>query len=192
MPYKVKDIKKVYENKLKMINENIKYYGEMDRDTLVNKCVNTFDFINEQVDVLEDKNIKVEYILVNDTLHVSVVTDCEKYCYSFNPDVCNVEKGKFLKQTGNIYLNMMIKQALINEINNISLPNDTKLYYNNNNRALFAKEYSLVGEYNVNLKKGNNEYKLTKDALKAETSEVPSWVVNELEEKKCKKLFRRR
>ena len=26
MSYKVKDIKKVYEDKLKMINENIKYY----------------------------------------------------------------------------------------------------------------------------------------------------------------------
>ena len=192
MSYKVKDIKKVYEDKLKMINENIKYYGEMDRDLLVNKSVNTFDFINEQVDVLEDKNIKVEYVLVNDTLHVSVTTDCEKYTYTFNPENCDVKKDKFLKQTGNMYLNMMIKQALINEINDISLANDIKLNYNNNNKALFTKEYSLVGEYSVNIKKGNNKYKLTKDALKAETDEVPSWVANELEEKKCKKLFRRR
>ena len=192
MSYKVKDIKKIYENKLKMLNENIKNFGEMDRAELVKKYVNTFNFINEQVDILEDNNVAIEYVFENNNLTVYVNANGEKYSYSFSPEYCDIKKDKLLNQTGNMYLNMILKQNLIEEINNINLTKDVKLNYNINNKAIFTSEYSLVGEYDVNLKKDNKEYKLSKDALKMEVNEVPAWVANELENKKCKKLFRRR
>lgn len=195
MAYTVKEIKKIYENKINEINKNIEHYGNMDRNQVVESNIDTFDFINDQVDVLNDDRIKVEYEYNNNSLLVTVYTNDKTYSYNFNCNNCDIKKGdNLLSQTGKIYLNMFVKERLINEINNISITKDTKLNFNNTNKALFTKEHNYIGSAVINIKKEDKMMAISKNMEKIEINEneIPNWVKEELSKNKIRKIFRRR
>lgn len=195
MAYTIKEVKKIYENKINELNKNLENYGNLDRNQVVENNLNTFDFVNEQVDILNDENIKIEYEFINDNLEVTVCINDKKYSYNFNCNNCNINKGdKLLPQTGNVYLNMFIKNQLINEINNIKLDEQTRLNYANPNKALFTNEYNYVGQPVINIKNDNKIITISKQLEKVEINEneIPEWVKQELNNNKVRKIFRRR
>ncbi len=195
MAYTIKEIKKIYENKFKEINKNIEFYGNIDRNQVVEHNIDTFDYINEQVDILDDDKIRVEYEFNNNMLLVTVYTNDKTYSYNFNCDNCDIKKGDLLlSQTGRVYLNMFVKNQLVNEINNIKIANNAKLIVANSNKALFTKEHNYIGGSNINIKKNEEIISISKNMEKIEINEneIPNWVKEELSKNKIRKIFRRR
>lgn len=195
MAYTIKEIKKIYENKFNEINKNIEFYGNIDRNQVVEHNIDTFDYINEQVDILDDDKIRVEYEFNNNMLLVTVYTNDKTYSYNFNCDNCDIKKGDLLlSQTGRVYLNMFVKNQLVNEINNIKIANNAKLIVANSNKALFTKEHNYIGGSNINIKKNEEIISISKNMEKVEINEneIPNWVKEELSKNKIRKIFRRR
>lgn len=195
MAYTIKEIKKIYENKFNEINKNIEFYGNIDRNQVVEHNIDTFDYINEQVDILDDDKIRVEYEFNNNMLLVTVYTNDKTYSYNFNCDNCDIKKGDLLlSQTGRVYLNMFVKNQLINEINNIKIANNIKLNVVNSNKALFTKEHNYIGGFDMNIKKNEEIISISKNMEKIEINEneIPNWVKEELSKNKIRKIFRRR
>ena len=195
MAYTIKEIKKIYENKFNEINKNIEFYGNIDRNQVVEHNIDTFDYINEQVDILDDDKIRVEYEFNNNMLLVTVYTNDKTYSYNFNCDNCDIKKGDLLlSQTGRVYLNMFVKNQLVNEINNIKIANNAKLIVANSNKALFTKEHNYIGGSNINIKKNEEIISISKNMEKIEINEneIPNWVKEELSKNKMRKIFRRR
>lgn len=195
MAYTLKEIKKIYENKINEINKNIEYYGEKDRNQVVEHNIDTFDYINNQVDYINDDQIKIQYEYNNEYLQVTVYTDNKKYSYNFNYDDCNIKKGDLLlSQTGKVYFNMFVKNQLVNEINNIKITNDANLVLNANNKVLITKEHNYIGKAVINIKKDDKIVSISKDMEKIEINEnlLPNWVKEELSKNKIRKIFRRR
>lgn len=195
MAYTIKEIKKIYENKFNEINKNIEFYGNIDRNQVVEHNIDTFDYINEQVDILDDDKIRVEYEFNNNMLLVTVYTNDKTYSYNFNCDNCDIKKGDLLlSQTGRVYLNMFVKNQLINEINNIKIANNIKLNVVNSNKALFTKEHNYIGGFDINIKKNEEIISISKNMEKIEINEneIPNWVKEELSKNKMRKIFRRR
>ena len=195
MAYTIKEIKKIYENKFNEINKNIEFYGNIDRNQVVEHNIDTFDYINEQVDILDDDKIRVEYEFNNNMLLVTVYTNDKTYSYNFNCDNCDIKKGDLLlSQTGRVYLNMFVKNQLINEINNIKIANNIKLNVVNSNKALFTKEHNYIGGFDMNIKKNEEIISISKNMEKIEINEneIPNWVKEELSKNKMRKIFRRR
>lgn len=195
MAYTIKEIKKIYENKFNEINKNIEFYGNIDRNQVVEHNIDTFDYINEQVDILDDDKIRVEYEFNNNMLLVTVYTNDKTYSYNFNCDNCDIKKGDLLlSQTGRVYLNMFVKNQLVNEINNIKIANNAKLIVANSNKALFTKEHNYIGGSNINIKKNEEIISISKNMEKIEINEneIPNWVKEELSKNKIRKIFRRR
>ena len=195
MAYTIKEIKKIYENKFKEINKNIEFYGNIDRNQVVEHNIDTFDYINGQVDILDDDKIRVEYEFNNNMLLVTVYTNDKTYSYNFNCDNCDIKKGDLLlSQTGRVYLNMFVKNQLVNEINNIKIANNAKLIVANSNKALFTKEHNYIGGSNINIKKNEEIISISKNMEKIEINEneIPNWVKEELSKNKIRKIFRRR
>ena len=179
MAYTIKEIKKIYENKFNEINKNIEFYGNIDRNQVVEHNIDTFDYINEQVDILDDDKIRVEYEFNNNMLLVTVYTNDKTYSYNFNCDNCDIKKGDLLlSQTGRVYLNMFVKNQLVNEINNIKIANNAKLIVANSNKALFTKEHNYIGGSNINIKKNEEIISISKNMEKIEINEneIPNWV----------------
>lgn len=195
MAYTIKEIKKIYENKFNEINKNIEFYGNIDRNQVVEHNIDTFDYINEQVDILDDDKIRVEYEFNNNMLLVTVYTNDKTYSYNFNCDNCDIKKGDLLlSQTGRVYLNMFVKNQLVNEINNIKIANNAKLIVANSNKTLFTKEHNYIGGSNINIKKNEEIISISKNMEKVEINEneIPNWVKEELSKNKIRKIFRRR
>lgn len=195
MAYTIKEIKKIYENKFNEINKNIEFYGNIDRNQVVEHNIDTFDYINEQVDILDDDKIRVKYEFNNNMLLVTVYTNDKTYSYNFNCDNCDIKKGDLLlSQTGRVYLNMFVKNQLVNEINNIKIANNAKLIVANSNKALFTKEHNYIGGSNINIKKNEEIISISKNMEKIEINEneIPNWVKEELSKNKIRKIFRRR
>ena len=195
MAYTIKEIKKIYENKFKEINKNIEFYGNIDRNQVVEHNIDTFDYINEQVDILDDDKIRVEYEFNNNMLLVTVYTNDKTYSYNFNCNNCDIKKDDLLLgQTGRVYLNMFVKNQLVNEINNIKIANNIKLNVVNSNKALFTKEHNYIGGSNINIKKNEEIISISKNMEKIEINEneIPNWVKEELSKNKMRKIFRRR
>lgn len=195
MAYTIKEIKKIYENKFKEINKNIEFYGNIDRNQVVEHNIDTFDYINEQVDILDDDKIRVEYEFNNNMLLVTVYTNDKTYSYNFNCNNCDIKKDDLLLgQTGRVYLNMFVKNQLVNEINNIKIANNIKLIVANCNKALFTKEHNYIGGFDINIKKNEEIISISKNMEKIEINEneIPNWVKEELSKNKMRKIFRRR
>lgn len=195
MAYTIKEIKKIYENKFKEINKNIEFYGNIDRNQVVEHNIDTFDYINEQVDILDDDKIRVEYEFNNNMLLVTVYTNDKTYSYNFNCNNCDIKKDDLLLgQTGRVYLNMFVKNQLVNEINNIKIANNIKLNVVNSNKALFTKEHNYIGGFDINIKKNEEIISISKNMEKIEINEneIPNWVKEELSKNKMRKIFRRR
>jgi hypothetical protein len=195
MAYTIKEIKKIYENKFKEINKNIEFYGNIDRNQVVEHNIDTFDYINEQVDILDDDKIRVEYEFNNNMLLVTVYTNDKTYSYNFNCNNCDIKKGDLLLgQTGRVYLNMFVKNQLVNEMNNIKIANNIKLNVVNSNKALFTKEHNYIGGFDINIKKNEEIISISKNMEKIEINEneIPNWVKEELSKNKMRKIFRRR
>ena len=195
MAYTIKEIKKIYENKFNEINKNIEFYGNIDRNQVVEHNIDTFDYINEQVDILDDDKIRVEYEFNNNMLLVTVYTNDKTYSYNFNCNNCDIKKDDLLLgQTGRVYLNMFVKNQLVNEINNIKIANNIKLNVVNSNKALFTKEHNYIGGFDMNIKKNEEIISISKNMEKIEINEneIPNWVKEELSKNKMRKIFRRR